>query len=260
MTFNEKTLIVICGPTASGKTDVSIELAQRFDTHILSCDSRQFYKEIPIVTAAPDQEQLSLVPHHFIGNKSIQDFYSAGDFEIDALNLLDRLFAEKDCVVMTGGSGLYIDAVCNGFDAVPDADLKVRERLNKIYDEHGLGKLLEDLQQRDPEYYGVVDRNNPQRVIRALEVCISTGHPYSGLRKGNKKERPFRITKFCLDIPRELLYERINKRTEIMIENGMVEEARSVFKYKYLNSLQTVGFNELFDFFEKKTTMLRQWN
>ncbi|MCC8089260.1 MAG: tRNA (adenosine(37)-N6)-dimethylallyltransferase MiaA [Rikenellaceae bacterium] len=251
----DKLLIVICGPTASGKTEISLELARRLNTEIISCDSRQFYREIPIGTAAPDRETTATIPHHFVGNKSICEEYSAGKFEKEAIPVITKLFRTKDILIMTGGSGLYIDAICNGFDDVPRSDHGIREELNEIYRQKGIEVLLEELEEVDPDYFFTVDRNNPQRIIRALEICRTTPKSYTEYRKGKKKKRPFRILKFCIDMPREILYDRINRRTEFMMDNGLIEEARSVWKYKNYNSLQTVGFKELFDYFDGATDL-----
>lgn len=252
--LKNKTLVVILGATATGKTNMSVEIARRFSTEIISCDSRQIYREIPIGTAAPDKEQLSLVPHHFIGTRSVTEDYNAGKFEEDALAKLTELFEKHDVVVMTGGSGLYIDAVCKGFDEVPAADPIVRNELNRRLDEEGLDVLVEELRTIDPEYHAVVDRNNPQRVIRALEVCRITGDTYTYYRKGTKKKRPFNIIKIGISIPRDILYDRINRRVDIMIAQGLEEEARGVYGLKEHNALRTVGFTEMFDYFDGKIT------
>jgi tRNA dimethylallyltransferase len=241
-----KLLIVLVGPTASGKTDTAIRLAKHFNAEIISADSRQFYREIPIGTAAPGNTQLSAVPHHFIGHLSIGDEYNVSRFETDVIGLLEKKFNNHKYMILTGGSGLYIDAVCKGIDELPDPDPAVRKELSKLLEEKGISGLQEKLALLDPEYWEVVDRDNPKRLMRAIEVCIQTGKNYSGLRLNNPKPRNFKVIKIGLDIPRPELNERINKRTELMLEAGWLEEARSVFHLRYLNALNTVGFKELF--------------
>jgi tRNA dimethylallyltransferase len=243
-----KTLIVIAGPTASGKTQLAIDIALELNTEIISCDSRQFFKEMNIGTAKPNAEQLKQVPHHFIGHKSITDEYNAGVFETEALELLDQLFVHYDYLIMVGGSGMYIDAVITGFDQLPQVEEKVKEKLNQIYQEEGLEVLQIMLSKLDREHYNNVDLNNPHRVIRALEVTISSGIPYSELRKGQTKPRTFSTLMFGLDLDRELLYERINHRVDEMMQQGLLEEVRGLLPYSHLNALQTVGYKELFQF------------
>ena len=252
--MKEKTLIIVLGPTASGKTGASIEIAKHFDAPILSCDSRQFYREIPIGTAAPTLEEQDGVPHYFVGDRRVTDFYNCGRYEEDAINLLDELFQQHNEVVMVGGSGLYIDAVCNGMDDIPAVDQAIRPVLAERLETKGLDDLLDELKTLDPDYYEKVDRQNPARVIRALEVCLGTGKTYTEQREGKVKERPFRIIKIGVDYPREELYDRINRRVDRMIEQGLEEEARKVYPLREHNALQTVGFRELFDWFDGKTT------
>lgn len=249
-----KTLVVVLGATATGKTDLSIEIAERFSAPVLSCDSRQFYREIPIGTAAPTPEQQARVPHYFIATRSVTDFYSCGRYEEEALELLDRLFVSHDVVVMVGGSGLYIDAVCNGIDDIPATNEVLRSELQRRLEVEGLDNLLGELERRDPEYYEQVDRCNHKRVIRALEVCIETGGTYTELRKGEGKQRPFRIVKVGVTMPRDELYRRINLRVDLMLQEGLEEEARRMFPLREHNALQTVGYKEMFDYFEGTTT------
>lgn len=252
MISNDKTLVVIVGPTASGKTDIAIELAEKLNTEIISADSRQFYKEIPIGTAAPDSEQLEKVQHHFVGHLSITDNYNVSRFEQDVLQLLEEKFKHNKLMILVGGSGLYIDVVCNGIDKLPDPDEKLRNDLNGMFKNEGIETLRSKLKELDPEYYDIVDLNNPKRLLRAVEVCIQTGSTYTSLRKNKRKPRNFRIVKIGLEIDRGILNERINKRTEIMMDNGWLEEAMSVHPNKHLNALNTVGYKELFAYFEGK--------
>lgn len=250
-----KRLIVILGPTASGKTDVSIQLARKFGSEIISSDSRQIYKEMSIGTAKPSTEELSAVPHHMIGVRSVTEHYSAGQYEHDALETLNRLFEKHDILFLAGGSGMYIDAVCKGMDDLPDADTALRKELTHRAEREGMQPLLEELKRLDPVHYETMDRNNPQRVIRALEVSIQSGRPYSELRTGSHKQRPFAITKIGINMPREILYDRINRRVDIMIEAGLEKEAKELYGLKDYNALQTVGYKELFDHFDGKTTL-----
>lgn len=248
----DKTLVVIVGATATGKTDLSIALAKAYHSEILSADSRQFYREMPIGTAAPTPDQLQAVPHHFIATRSVTEEYSCGRYEVDALALLEQLFHTHDTLFLVGGSGLYIDAICNGMDAMPKTDPALREQLTTIARNEGLEPLCSQLQELDPAYYAVVDRSNPQRVIRALEVCLQTGCPYSAIRSGAPKQRPFRIFKLGIRYPREILYDRINRRVELMVEAGLEQEVRTLYPLRHLNALQTVGYREWFDYFEGK--------
>ena len=252
---HEHLLIVLAGPTASGKTAAAIEVAKHFNTVVVSADSRQFYREMSIGTAKPSVEELTAVKHYFIDSLSITETYTAGDYEKQCLELLTELFKVHDVVVLAGGSGLFIKAVCEGFDEFPDADPEVRNRLNNELDDKGLSYLQEKLKAADPEYYQRVDINNPQRVIRALEIFESTGKQYSSFRKSTGNKRPFRILKFGLNLPREVLYNRINYRVDIMVQQGLVDEARSLLPYRHLNALNTVGYSELFDYFDGKTDL-----
>lgn len=245
-----KTLIVLTGPTAIGKTELAIEVAKHFNTEIISADSRQFYKEMSIGIAKPTEAELQGVSHHFVGHLSVTDYYNVSRFEQDVLRLLDRLFKKHDYVVMAGGSGLYIDAVCHGIDEFPDADEKLRAKLNKTLAEQGIEALRQKLKELDPEYYKAVDRNNPKRLMRAIEVCMLTGKKYSELRKKESPERDFRILKIGLNTEREKLFERINRRVDKMIQAGLIDEVRSLEKYRHLNALNTVGYKEIFAFLD----------
>lgn len=250
-----KTLIVIAGPTASGKTAVGIRLAKHFKTVVVSADSRQFYREMSIGTAKPSHEELAAAKHYFIDTLSVTENYTAGDYEQDALKLLDELFKIQNVVILVGGSGLFIKAVCEGFDFFPGIKPGIRERLIEEFEEKGIGSLQEKLQLADPLYFSQVDLNNTQRVIRALEVFESSGKPYSSFRKSGGGERPFQIVKIGLGMEREVLYERINGRVDEMIKHGLVDEARSLLPYRHLNALNTVGYTELFDYFDGKTDL-----
>ncbi len=248
----QKTLIVVLGPTASGKTGVALSLAKALRTEIISADSRQFYREIPIGTAAPTPEQLKTVPHHFVGHLSLNDAYNVSRFEQDVLALLEEMFRKYDKMVMAGGSGLYIDAVCKGIDALPDPDMALRMELQEQWKKQGLTGLQRRLEMLDPEYYQVVDRQNPKRLMRAIEVCLQTGKTYSELRLNRPQPRDFKILKIGLNLPREILFERINRRVETMLSQGWQDEARRVYPYRHTNALNTVGYKELFAFFEGK--------
>ena len=254
-TSTNRRLIVVVGPTASGKTDLSIALARHYNAPILSTDSRQVYKGLPIGTAYPSEEQLQSVEHHFIAERELTEDFNCGQYEKEALERLDRLFKSVDTVVAVGGSGLYIRALCEGMDNLPEADATLREQLATRLKEEGVESLAEQLQELDPEYYQVVDRSNPARVMRALEVCLSSGQKYSDLRKGERKERDFQIVKIGVDMPREQLYDRVNRRVDMMIEAGLEAEARSVLNYRHYNSLHTVGYSEMFDYFDGKTSL-----
>ena len=249
MTMSTKYLIVIVGPTGSGKSDLAIEIAERYGAPIISTDSRQFYRGIPIGTAQPDAEQLQRVEHHFIASHDLKQEFNCGAYETEALAKLDELYRKHDIVVAVGGSGLYIKALCEGMDSLPEAEPELREELARRLRSEGLESLCEELRQRDPAYYEEVDRNNPARVLRALEVCISTGLPYSSMRTGEKRQRPFNIIKLGIDMERERLYERINRRVDVMMQMGLEQEARAVYHLRTLNSLQTVGYREMFDYF-----------
>ena len=255
MNKNPKILWSIVGPTGIGKTALSIELAKNLKTEIISCDSRQFYKELKIGTAAPSSEELSLVPHHFIGNLSIAQDYSVGDFEKDALRKINELFNKYDQLIMVGGSGLYEKAVNEGLDNFPDIDSKVREDLMVEIQEKGLSYLQEELKKNDPEYYSQVDYNNPQRVMRALEIFRGTGKPYSSFRKNLVEKRNFTSVKIGLTASRDLIYDRINKRVDLMMEKGLLEEVISLQSYRHKNALQTVGYKELFDYLDGNSSL-----
>ncbi len=245
-----KKLIVLIGPTAVGKTELSLQLAEKYDTCIVSADSRQLYKDLKIGTAAPTSSQLQRVSHHFIGTLQLTDYYSAAQYETDALKLLDKLFLEKDTVILTGGSMMYIDAVCIGIDDIPTVDEDTRKLLLDRYETDGLDQLCSELKLLDPEYYKIVDRKNPKRVIHALEICYMTGKTYTSFRTKTKKERPFNIIKIGLTRNREELYERINHRVDLMIEEGLIEEAKAVFPFRHLNALNTVGYKEIFNYLD----------
>lgn len=246
----KKTLAIILGPTGIGKTDLTIEIAKQLHTEIISCDSRQFFKELHIGTAVPSPKQLASVKHHLIGNKSIYDYYNSYLFEQDALAVLHNLFKIHDIVLMTGGSGMYIDAICNGIDLIPDIDVTLRDCINKRYVDEGIDSLRAELKVIDPEYYKNVDLKNPKRLIRAIEVYHQTGHPYSFYRKSVNKDRNFNILKVGLSRNREELYDRIDARVDIMIEEGLVDEAKQFHKEKHLNALNTVGYKEIFEYLD----------
>lgn len=252
---NKKTLIVVVGPTAVGKTAMAISLAQHFQTEILSADSRQFYREMNIGTAKPDAVELDLVPHHFIDSHSIQDDYSAGDFERDALLLLDELFSTKDIVIMVGGSGLFVRAVCEGLDDLPKAPEGVRESLNKEFETQGLEHLKDRLKEIDPSYYATADVDNPQRVIRALEVYEASGNTMTYYQKRDVEKRPFDIVTIGLNTDREKLYARINLRVDKMMEAGLVAEVKSLEGYRYKPAMLTVGYSEIFDYLDENITL-----
>ncbi|MBO1883135.1 tRNA (adenosine(37)-N6)-dimethylallyltransferase MiaA [Capnocytophaga sp. Marseille-Q4570] len=245
-----KTLLTIVGPTAIGKTRMAIALATHFGTEILSCDSRQFFKELRIGTAVPSAEELAQVPHHFIQHKSIFESYSVGDFERDVIALLDKLFKKHDVVVMVGGSGLYAKAIIDGLDDFPEVDEVIRQELNEAYAQKGIGYLQELLKTLDEVQYNQMDVQNPQRLIRALEVCRASGKPYSSFLQRKEKQRDFTSVQIGLTADRTEVYERINKRVDMMLEEGLLIEAQNMMPYKHLNALQTVGYKELFSFFE----------
>lgn len=253
--MNKKHLIVIAGPTASGKTATAIKVAKAFDTVIISADSRQFYKELSIGTAAPTEEELSEVKHYFVHNLSIEQSYDVADYEQDILCLLNKLFKQHDVVVMTGGSGLFIDAVCNGLDLIPDISFETRNKVNEIYEKGGLVALQSEVEKVDPEYYKIVDRQNPRRLQRALEVFLQTGKPYSTFRRNKRIDRDFNIIKTALLWDRDELIKRINKRVDNMMESGLLDEVKSVYDKRHLNSLNTVGYKELFEYLDDKTTL-----
>ena len=255
MTQGNKTLIVVAGPTAVGKTAAAIKLAQHFNTVVVSADSRQFFREMSIGTAKPDESELAAAKHYFINSHSISESFSVGDFEKQGLALLDELFKVHDKVILAGGSGLYIKAICEGFDNLPVADISVREKLNQQLEREGITTLQKQLQQVDPDYYTQVDLNNPQRIIRALEVFETSGKPFSSYRNATVNKRPFNIIKLALDMPREKLYERINLRVDLMVKQGLIQEVKSLLPYRELNALNTVGYSELFDYFDGKTSL-----
>ena len=255
MTIDDRLLIVVAGPTAVGKTSFGIRLAGRFSTEIISADSRQFYREMQIGTAAPTAEELSTVKHHFVHQLSIREPYNVSRFETEALALLGSLFAEHRVVIMVGGSGLYINAVCHGIDVLPDPDPRIRADLKEQLASSGIIALQDELLHADPVYAAQVDLSNPARLIRALEVCRQTGVPYSSLRSSKPKIRPFRILKIGLELQRDLLYGRINNRVDAMMDSGLYQEALSLYPSRQLNALNTVGYRELFDHFEGLTSL-----
>jgi tRNA dimethylallyltransferase len=255
LSAKEKTLIVIAGPTAVGKTALSIEWAKKLNTCILSADSRQFYKEMKIGTAAPNESELKEVKHHFIAHLSIHDYYNVSMYEIQALEILKQAFKTNDYVIVCGGSGLYIDALSYGIDTLPDPDPVLRKQLTELHLKKGTDDLLRQLKELDPEFYEIVDKNNPKRILRALEVCIQTNQTYTSLRKNQQKKREFSIVKYCLSLPRETLYQRINRRTDQMIADGLLDEAKALYPFKHLNALNTVRYKELFDFIDGKYTL-----
>lgn len=250
-----KTLVVLIGPTGVGKTELSLRLAEKFNTSIVSSDSRQLYADLKIGTAAPTSEQLKRIPHHFIGTLKLTDYFSAAQYEMEALALLESLFTEKDVVILTGGSMMYVDAICKGIDDIPTVDSDTRELMLSRYENEGLDNLSNELKLLDPEYYKIVDIKNPKRVIHALEICYMTGKTYTSFRIREKKQRPFRILKIGLTRDREELYNRINQRVDIMMEEGLLEEAKSVYPYRQLNALNTVGYKELFNYLDGQWTL-----
>ncbi|MCH4830327.1 tRNA (adenosine(37)-N6)-dimethylallyltransferase MiaA [Flavobacterium columnare] len=254
-------LITIIGPTAIGKTALAIQLANHFGCEIISCDSRQFFKEMSIGTAVPSQEELAQAPHHFIQNKSIFESYSVGDYEVEALARLEELFQKNNIQVLVGGSGLYVDAVLKGFDEFPDIDVSVRETINSKYDELGISYLQDNLKKLDPDYYQKIASENPQtlqnpqRMKRFVEVCIGSGQPYSSFLGKRKNQRNFTPIIIGLEADRTLMYERINLRVDLMMQQGLLEEVKTLLPHKELNALQTVGYRELFDYFEEKASL-----
>lgn len=251
----KKHLIVLAGPTASGKTATAIKLANAFETDIISADSRQFYKELSIGTAAPTEKELSQTNHFFVHHLSIFDKYDVADYEQDVLFFLKHYFKTSDCIVMTGGSGLFIDAVCNGLDAIPDVSDEIRIKVQKMYDEGGIEALQSEVEKVDPEYFKIVDKQNPRRLQRALEVFYQTGKPYSTFRQKNVAKRDFDIIKVALLWDRDKLIERISNRVDLMMEQGLLDEVKSVYPYRHLNTLNTVGYKELFDYLDGKCTL-----
>jgi tRNA dimethylallyltransferase len=251
----QKTLIVIAGPTAVGKTALAIELARHYQTEIVSADSRQYYREMAIGTAKPTEAELAQAKHHFVNSHSVTDSYNVGDFEQDGLKVIDELFKTHDKAILVGGSGLYIKAICEGFDDLPPVDVDVRNELNGLFVEKGIAYLQEQLKTVDPIYYEQVDENNPQRIIRALEVIKTSGKPFSSFHTANVKQRPFKTVKIALNLPRELLYQRINLRVDAMIREGLIDEVKGLLPYREYNALNTVGYSELFDYLDGITDL-----
>jgi tRNA dimethylallyltransferase len=248
----DKFVVVVVGPTAVGKTDLCVNLAAHFKTEVVSADSRQFYKEMQIGTAKPTIEEQQGIPHHFVNSHSIAEEYNAGAYEQDALQLLNTLFKEHDVVIVTGGSGLYVRALCEGMDEMPETDPAIRAELTAKLEAEGLEPLVTQLKALDPEYYYQVDKANPQRVIRALEICLSSGQPYSSFRKSDKATRPFQTIKIGLNRDRQELYDRIDLRMDQMLQQGLLEEAKALYPFRTHNALQTVGYREIFDYLEGK--------
>lgn len=251
----QKTLIVVVGPTAIGKTALAIQLAKHYHTEIISADSRQFFKEMHIGTAKPSAEELAEAPHHFIDSHTVATLFSTGDFEVQALQLMEQLFNKHEVLIMVGGSGLYIDAICKGLDELPEIDLAIREQLNQQLSNKGLESIKKLLQELDPAYYEKVDQSNPQRMIRGLEVVLSTGKKLSSMLTSTKKQRPFNMVKIGLNTDRALLYGRINHRVDLMMQAGLLEEVKSLMPYRQYNALNTVGYSELFDYLDGKTDL-----
>ncbi|MFP4064115.1 MAG: tRNA (adenosine(37)-N6)-dimethylallyltransferase MiaA [Bacteroidales bacterium] len=250
-----KTLAIITGPTAVGKTDLSIDVARALNTGIISADARQFYRELKIGTAAPTKIQCSKVPHYFIGHLSMHDYYNVSLFEQEALKVAEELFSESDYVVVTGGSGLYIDTLCHGIDELPDPDPGTREKVQEVFRQEGLPGLRQWLRRVDPAYYAEVDPGNPKRMIRAIEVFLSSGTPFSVLRKSTFKTRSFRIRHVVLDRPRPELFSRINQRTSQMVDDGLIEESLGLYPYRHLNALNTVGYKEVFSWLDNQWSL-----
>ena len=249
------TLIVVLGPTGVGKSDISIQLAKHFHTEIISADSRQFFRELSIGTAVPSADDLKMVPHHFIQNKSIHDYYNVSEYETEALHLIDEIFTRMNPIVLTGGSMLYVDTICNGIDEIPTVDPEIRDEVIGWYEKNGIEALRQRLLEIDPEYYQIVDRNNPKRLLHAVEIHQMTGLPFTSFRKKTVKERPFRIIKVGINQDRKILYERINQRVLKMIDAGLLEEAKAVYPNRKLNSLNTVGYKELFSYLDGDCTL-----
>ncbi len=245
-----KTLLVILGPTGVGKTELSLQIAEQFGSCIISADSRQFYRDIPIGTAAPTPEQLARVKHYFVGTLGLEDYYSAAQYETDTLQLLAQLFEQQDVVVMSGGSMMYIDAVCNGIDDIPTVTDETRQMVRSRYEAEGLESLVSELRLLDPAYYECVDRKNTARVLHALEICYQTGHTFTSFRTGKKKLRPFNIIKVGLNRPRPELFDRINHRVSAMMDEGLLDEVQRVLPFRNCNSLNTVGYKELFNYLD----------
>ncbi len=255
MSISRPTLIVVVGPTGSGKSALAVELAKHYGAPIISTDSRQVYRGLPIGTAQPTADELAAAKHYFIADREVEDNFNCGRYETEALALLEELFRDNRYVVAVGGSGLYVKALCEGMDSLPEADDAVREMLKSRLESEGIGSLVEELRRLDPKYAEEVDLCNPARVMRALEVCLTTGKPYSEQRSGTVAERWFNIVKIGTDMPRDVLYERIDRRVDMMVEEGLVEEARAMYPKRALNSLQTVGYREMFDYFDGTITL-----
>ena len=249
------TLIVITGPTAVGKTQLTLELAKHYGIPVINADSRQIYKELKIGTASPTEEQLKQVRHYFVGSKSINEYYNASMYEQEVMQLLESLFTTSPVQILSGGSMMYIDAVCNGIDDIPTIREDIRTEMKRRYQEEGLEALCEDLKRLDPEHYETVDRQNYRRVIHALEICYQTGKTYTSFRKQTKKERPFKIIKIGLNRDREELYKRINQRVDDMMAQGLLDEARAMTPYREVNALNTVGYKELFDYMDERWSL-----
>lgn len=250
-----KTLVVVIGPTGIGKTELCLSLAQQLHSPIINADSRQIYKDLKIGTASPTEEQLERVKHYFVGMLGLEDEYSAARYETDVLTLLKELFTTHETLLLSGGSMLYVDAVCKGIDDIPTVDAETRAHLKERYEEEGLEQLRKELSVMDPEYYKQVDLNNPKRIVHALEICYMTGHTYTSYRTQTHHPRDFRIVKIGLERPREELYGRINRRVDEMIENGLIEEAKRLYPYKHLNALNTVGYKEIFQYLDGLCTL-----
>jgi len=255
MKKNTKKIILIVGPTAIGKTGLSIELANALNTEIISCDSRQFYKELKIGSAPPSAKELLAAKHHFIHHLSVKEDYNAGEFEINAIAKIKELHKTKDTIIVVGGSGLYVDAICKGFDKMPEIANKIRIKLNSKLKEKGIVWLQEEVKKADPNFYTTCDQQNPQRLLRALEIYIATGETYSSYKSAIPKERPFEIIKIGLTTEREILYKRINTRVDRMLENGLLEEVELLIPFQKKNALQTVGYKEIFSFFNNECTL-----
>jgi tRNA dimethylallyltransferase len=253
--MKQKNLVIIVGPTAVGKTPVAIALAKHFSIEILNADSRQVYREMKIGTNVPSQKQLATVKHHFIGHRSVQEYYNASIFEFEVLELLDKLFSHYDMVLMTGGSGMYVNAVCNSIDDFPTIDPAIRTKLSASFQQHGIQWLRQQVKEVDPVFYSQVDTCNPKRLLKALEIVTMTGQPYSSFLTRQKKEREFGIMLIGLTIEREILYDNINHRVDDMIREGLVEEVKGLIPFRELNALNTVGYKELFDYFDGKITL-----
>ena len=250
-----KKLIVILGPTGVGKTSLCLHIAKEYNVPVINADSRQMFKELPIGTAAPTIKEQEQAKHYFVGNLTVDKYYNASMFENDVLSLLDILFKQQDIALMSGGSMMYIDAVCNGIDDIPTVDTQIRQRLKERYEHEGLESIIQELRQLDPEYYNIVDKKNHKRVIHALEICLSTGKAYSSFRHNVRKTRPFQIIKIGLTRNREELYSRIDQRVDEMISNGLLKEAANMYPQRTLNALNTVGYKELFDYIDGKTDL-----